>query len=145
MPTHPFFVLEKLFRLDAVKKELVEKGRKIIEQDPDLLKYIHQQCKLADEALQGNYSIKSILLLDRVGIKTLDELWKYRQFIAAIYGYRAARSPQWIPTNSTDEHYNQELLRELQPQTNKHCIEGVILTRQQPLLSPLELQTILEL
>jgi hypothetical protein len=141
MPTHPFFLLEQLYMLDDARTALVEKGRQIAEHDQKLLTYIRQQCQAADEALQGKYSIKAILLMDRVGIKTMDDLWKYRQFMGAIYGYRGVFDPHWIPTNTVEEHRNEELLHELQPEADsRNRIEGVIIASQEPLPSPLELK-----
>ncbi len=141
MPTQPFFILEKLFSLDTARKELVEKGRQFANYSPELLRYALKQCKIADEALRGNYTVEAIILIDRAGIKTMDDLWKYRQFMGAIYGYRGVLDPHWIPTNTVEEHRNEELLHELQPEADsRNRIEGVIIASQEPLPSPLELK-----
>jgi hypothetical protein len=146
MPKHPFFILEQLYRLDGARAELVEKGRQMVEHDQKLLAYIRQQCQAADDALQGKYSMKAILLMDRAGIRTMNDLWKYRQFMAAIYGYRGVRDIHWVQTNTQDNAQNEELLHELQPEPDpRNRIAGVIIASQEPLPSPLELKTMLGL
>jgi hypothetical protein len=119
MPTHPFHVLERLLAHadDQAARKLIELGRTIIAnaQKPEVWqRYVHAQCRKADQALQGEYTIDGILLLDNTRISSLSQLWDYRQRMAAVSGYLPQAKEAWLETDTPDGDLNERLVREMQ-------------------------------
>ncbi len=147
MAQSPFQVLEMQLAKadDAVAKSWIEAGKKLIADDLQTQQksvwqtYAHQQCKKADEALQGNYSVDHLVLMDRLGLETLQDLWNYRQRMAAISGYAPTKQPIFISTITAGEFENQKLFRAMKEMAPKEAeIIGMQVTPDPNIPTPLD-------